>query len=277
MQQLCPQALTGQVQEASTAPTEQPEPQVQEAPQPPSVLQRVLQHKVQQPRPLAPTAQVQEATKAPALQLKTQGEEPPQSPSILQRVLQHKMRQLRMQAPPGQVQEAAPSPIEQHMPQVQDSPQPRSGLQSVLQHKMEQLRQKAPTGQMQDPPTASTGQHKQHVHMQDPTMAPTATAANQPAVAPKQTKQQQKKQARLILRHIKLQPAPSDADAAQKMQGAFQYALFAQHSKYVLDLLQPSAAAKRACLIRLSPADLQLVLQQQEPEALLDAVWEQHR
>jgi hypothetical protein len=235
----------------------------------------VLQQKLQQLRPQAPTAQMQDATEAPSQQHTPQVEELPQSPSVLHRVLQQKMQQLRPQAPTAQVQETATASTGQHKPQVQELPQPRSGLQSVLQHKMQQLALKAPTGRMQGPPTVSTGQQTSHV--QDLPMASTATAASQPAVAPKQTKQQQKKQARLILRHLKLQPAPSEAAAAQQMQGAFQYALFAQHSKYVMDLLQPAAAAKLACLIRLSPADLQLVVKQQQPEALMDALWEQHR
>jgi hypothetical protein len=78
------------------------------------------------------------------------------------------------------------------------------------------------------------------------------------------------------MRNIQLLPAPHDAAAAQQMQAAFQFAMFAQHSNYVFDLLQPAAATKLACLMRLSPADLQYVLKQQQPESILDALWEQH-
>jgi hypothetical protein len=41
-------------------------------------------------------------------------------------------------------------------------------------------------------------------------------------------------------------------------------------------LLQPAAAAKLSCLMRLSTSDLQLLLKQLQPEQLLDALWEMH-
>lgn len=78
-----------------------------------------------------------------------------------------------------------------------------------------------------------------------------------------------------LLRRIWLLPVPADADAARKMQAEFQFALFVHHSKYVVSLLQPAAAAKLACLMRISTADLELVLEQPQPEKLLDALWEQ--
>jgi hypothetical protein len=78
------------------------------------------------------------------------------------------------------------------------------------------------------------------------------------------------------MRRMRLLPAPGDAEAARKMQAEFQFALFAHHSKYVVSLLQPADAAKLACLMRISPADLELLLEQPQPEQLLDALWEQH-
>jgi hypothetical protein len=72
-------------------------------------------------------------------------------------------------------------------------------------------------------------------------------------------------------------PAPADAAAARTLQAGFQYALFAHHSKYVMDLLQPEGAAKLSCLVRIASADLARLLQQQHTEQLLDRIWEQHR
>ena len=61
-----------------------------------------------------------------------------------------------------------------------------------------------------------------------------------------------------------------------RMRSEFQFALFASHSQYVMALLQPAAAAKLSCLMRLSTSDLHLLLKQPQPEQLLDALWEMH-
>jgi len=92
-----------------------------------------------------------------------------------------------------------------------------------------------------------------------------------------QHKKQVQQEVPFSLRSIRLLPPPADAAAAKALQSEFQFRMFAHHSKYVLDLLQPAASAKLSCLIRLSPHDLTAILQQPQPEQLLDQVWDRHR
>lgn len=73
--------------------------------------------------------------------------------------------------------------------------------------------------------------------------------------------------------NVRLRPPPRDAAAAKEMRADFTYALFAKHALYVMALPE----AKAACLMRLSQADLARVLEQPEPEKVLDQLWEQHR
>jgi len=106
--------------------------------------------------------------------------------------------------------------------------------------------------------------------------SPAATGQGRQAAPHQQPKQMPLSRKRLV-RSIRLLPPPADAAAAKALQSEFQFRLFAHHSKYVLDLLQPAASAKLSCLIRLSASDLTAILQQPQPEQLLDQVWDRHR